>query len=67
MNLLNEKQVSEKLGVKIPCLRRWRHERRGLPFVRVGRLVRYRLEDLEAFVAANRQEIKDKAAEVGRG
>ncbi|MCI0626794.1 MAG: helix-turn-helix domain-containing protein [Acidobacteria bacterium] len=67
MKLLTETEVSQKLDVTKPCLRRWRHEGRGLPFVRVGRLVRYRFEDIEAFIAENRQEINGKAAEAGRG
>ena len=57
MSLLNEKEVSTRLGVKISCLRRWRHERRELPFVRVGRLVRYAPENVEAFIASNLQPV----------
>ena len=39
------------------CLRRWRREERGLPFVRVGRLVRYRPQDLEKFITDNMQDV----------
>jgi excisionase family DNA binding protein len=53
MKLLTETQVAELYGIRKPCLRRWRHEKRGLPFVRVGRLIRYRPQDLEAFESAN--------------
>ena len=58
MNLLTETQVAEKYGVTKPCLRRWRHERRGLPFVKVGRLVRYVPEHVEAYILANVQKPK---------
>jgi excisionase family DNA binding protein len=55
MKLLTESQVAELYGITKPCLRRWRHERRGLPFVKVGRLVRYRQSDVEAFISSNVQ------------
>ena len=59
MKLLNEGEVSVMLGVKISCLRRWRHERRGLPYVRVSRLVRYQPSDVEAFIASNLQIVSE--------
>ncbi len=58
MKLLTETEVAEKLEVTKPCLRRWRFEGRGLPFIRVGRLVRYKSEDLETFINKNRQGVK---------
>jgi len=61
MKLLTETEVAELYEVTKPCLRRWRHEGRGLPFVKVGRLVRYRQEDVEAFVSANLQTVGGKA------
>jgi excisionase family DNA binding protein len=57
MKLLTETQVAERFEITKPCLRRWRHEGRGLPFVRVGRLVRYRPEDVEKFIADNMQDV----------
>lgn len=65
MNLLSETQVADRYGVTRPCLRRWRHERRGLPFVRIGRLVRYRPEDVEEFIQANIQPAKERQGHRG--
>ena len=49
--LLTRDQAAEYLGVKPQTLATWLCRRRcGLPVVRVGRLVRYRLSDLEAFL-----------------
>jgi hypothetical protein len=45
--LLTEEQVAEQLHVSVASLRRWRLERRGPQFIKVGSLVRYRPEDLE--------------------
>jgi excisionase family DNA binding protein len=50
--LLTEEEVAEQLHVSVPSLRRWRLERRGPQFIKVGSLVRYRPEDLESWLAA---------------
>jgi len=51
-SFLNEQEVSKHLNVSIATLRRWRLEKRGPMFVKVGSLVRYRPEDLDSWVAA---------------
>jgi excisionase family DNA binding protein len=51
-SFLNEQEVSKRLNVSVATLRRWRLEKRGPVFVKVGSLVRYRLEDLDSWVAA---------------
>jgi hypothetical protein len=51
--LLTEDQAAEILTLQPQTLATWRCTRRyGLPFVRVGRAVRYRLTDLENFLAS---------------
>jgi excisionase family DNA binding protein len=50
--LLSPAEVSELLGAAVQTLARWRSEDRdGPPFVKVGRLVRYRRADLERWAA----------------
>jgi len=51
-NFMTEKEVAGQLNVSLATLRRWRLERRGPQFVKVGALVRYRPEDLEQWMAA---------------
>ena len=48
--LLNETEVAKKLRVSLACLRRWRLEKRGLVFLKIGLLVRYQQEDLHAWL-----------------
>jgi predicted DNA-binding transcriptional regulator AlpA len=48
--LLPEHSISQRLGVSVACLRRWRMERRGPAFIHLGRLVRYRVADLESWL-----------------
>jgi predicted DNA-binding transcriptional regulator AlpA len=51
-DLLNETEVAKKLHVSLACLRRWRLEKRGPKFIKIGQLVRYRPEDLEDWLRA---------------
>ena len=50
--LLTEEEVAKRLHVSLASLRRWRLERRGPQFIKVGSLVRYRPEDLESWLAS---------------
>ena len=50
-SLLNERQISQILGISVSTLRRWRSQQTGVRFLRIGHLVRYRRDDLEDFVA----------------
>ena len=49
--LLTPQQTAEKLGVTTHTLAVWRCEKRyRLPYVKSGRLVRYRESDVDAFI-----------------
>ena len=50
--LLTEEEVTKRLHVSLASTRRWRLERRGPEFIKVGSLVRYRPEDLESWLAS---------------
>lgn len=55
--LLDEKQAAEHLTVSPGTLSVWRSTGRyNLPFVKVGRMVRYRLSDLDAWLDARARE-----------
>ena len=50
--LLTEVETAAYLGLKAPTLATWRcTQRYELPFVRVGRAIRYRRTDIEKFLA----------------
>ncbi len=52
--LFNEDQTSEYLGnISVKTLQRWRLEGNHLPFVKLGKAVRYRQEDLDNYVIDN--------------
>jgi hypothetical protein len=52
LNLLTETQVADYLHVSIAALRKWRFQRRGPVFLKIGSLVRYRRADVEAWLSS---------------
>ena len=58
VQLLDEKATAKLLGVTCAALRRWRREQRCLKFVRIGRLIRYRITDIEEFIAKNTEGVR---------
>lgn len=49
--LLSEQEAADKLGVKPSTLQVWRSTKRyPLPYVKVGRNVRYRTSAVDAFI-----------------
>ena len=58
-NLINEKQAAEKIGLSVHWLRRKRWSGGGIPYVKVstGGAVRYRSEDIDAYVSRRVQEL----------
>jgi len=48
---MGQKEAAEFLNIKAETLQSWRSTRRyDLPFVKIGRLAKYRLSDLQAFI-----------------
>lgn len=54
--LLTPIEVAKILGLSVETLNMWRTTKRyNLPYVKAGRMVRYRQEDVEAFIDARLQ------------
>ena len=54
MQYLNEKQVAELTGRSVSTLRNERSMRRGMPFIKVGRSVRYNKDDVTRFMESRK-------------
>ncbi len=54
LGMLTERQLAGRWLLSVKKLQRDRYLRRGVPWHLIGRLVRYRLEDVEAYEAAQR-------------
>ena len=52
-NLLSTKEAADFLGLKSQTLATWRMRKEKIPFIRVGRKIAYRQEDIEHFLAQN--------------
>lgn len=56
VSLMTPEEVAEYLGVSSETLNVWRCTKRyNLPYIKAGRLVRYRVEDVETFVVSRLQ------------
>jgi len=62
MNLLTEKEAAKRLGVSIKTLQNRRLNRREPSYVKIGRLVRYKPEVIEAFISENTVNLDCNAA-----
>lgn len=58
---VNEKKVSEITGRALPTLRNDRHHRRGIPYCKVGRSVRYKISDVIRFMESRKIVFEDSA------
>lgn len=54
MKLVDETEASRMLGTSVRTLQKWRYRGGGPPFVKLGRLVRYDVEDLTEWVEARK-------------
>ncbi|MBF0510158.1 MAG: helix-turn-helix domain-containing protein [Deltaproteobacteria bacterium] len=51
---LDDKQVAEMTGLGLQTLRNHRFTRQGMPYAKIGKTVRYRLDDVVRFMDAHR-------------
>ena len=54
MELLNEQAVAKQLNCEVKTLQAWRCRGVGVPFVRVGRLIRYKPDDVQSYIESRR-------------
>jgi predicted DNA-binding transcriptional regulator AlpA len=51
--LIDEPTLATRLGVSRSTLQSWRYGGRGPRFIKLGRMIRYRTADIEAYLRAN--------------
>ena len=64
-NFLSQTDLAKRWGISLRTLERWRWAGEGLRFVKIGGLVRYRLDAVEAYEASHEipQDIEPKKGE----
>lgn len=61
--LLTTEETADLIGVKARTLEMWRFTKRyNLPYIKSGRLVRYKEEDVLAFIESRRQTMEESHA-----
>jgi predicted DNA-binding transcriptional regulator AlpA len=56
-DLVDEVALAVRLGVSRSTLQSWRYAGRGPRYLKIGRLIRYRNADIEAFLRASTREV----------
>ena len=51
--MITQDELACQLGVSKQTLFNWRLSRKGPPHVRIGSRIRYRVEDVKAWIASN--------------
>jgi len=54
---LTPKEVNEKYNFSISTLAKWRMQHLNLNFSKMGKYIRYKRSDIEAFIESNRVEV----------
>ena len=53
---INESELARRANVSIAVIRKWRREKTGPRFLKLGRLVRYRVRDVEVWLETHAVE-----------
>ncbi len=56
--LLTPSEVADRLAVAEHTLAVWRVDRRHLPFIKIGRMVRYSEDEVEAFIERSARDVR---------
>jgi excisionase family DNA binding protein len=56
-DLLRPKEVANLTGLSLETLAQWRSQKRGIPYLKVGRAVRYDPSDVQAYLEGCRVSV----------
>lgn len=54
--LVSEIEAANILNLSVQTLRNWRNQRKGPPYVKIGRAVRYQMDDVSAYIDRHKVE-----------
>ena len=58
-NLLTPEEVAEVTGLSKGTLAQWRSQKRGIPYLKIGRVVRYDPSEVQAYLERCRVSVSD--------
>ena len=56
--LLTPEEVCQLTGIPTATLSQWRYRKIGIPYLRIGRLVRYDTADVESFLQRSKVAVR---------
>lgn len=59
IKLLTPEEVADITGLSVGTLAQWRSQRRGIPYLKIGRAVRYDVADVELYLKGCRVSVSD--------
>jgi excisionase family DNA binding protein len=57
--LLTSEEVAEITGLSIETLAQWRSQKRGIPYLKIGRAVRYDPAEVQSYLEGCRVSVSD--------
>ncbi len=57
--LMSPEEVAEFTGLSTETLAQWRSQKRGIPYLKIGRSVRYDLADVQAYLEGCRVSVSE--------
>ncbi len=58
-DLLTAEEVAEITGLSIDTLAQWRSQKRGIPYLKIGRAVRYDPSDVQQYLEGCKVSVSD--------
>ena len=58
-HFIGQRELARRWGLSIGTLTRWRAQGRGPSWVRIGKQIRYRMQDVQDYELAQRKDQKD--------
>lgn len=58
-DLLTPEKVAEITGLSLDTLAQWRSQKRGIPYLKIGRAVRYDPSDVQSYLEGCRVSVSD--------
>ena len=60
MELLTVQQVAELTGLSVETLNQWRSQGVSLPYIKLGKAVRYLRNDVERYIVGCRVDVSER-------
>lgn len=57
--LLTAQEVASLTGLSVETLAQWRSQRRGIPYLKIGRAVRYDVADVQSYLEGCRVSVSN--------